>query len=90
MDDVIGKHLVMLAVVRMDCTLDNVEANLASIATTRARRQARAQSHRHLLMAQQSCDDDFGSCRIHSSFSMIRIPCPICGTTSSAVERGMQ
>ena len=32
MDDVIGKHLVMLAVVRMDCTLDNVEANLASIA----------------------------------------------------------
>ena len=32
MDDVIGKHLVMLAVVRMDCTLDNVEPNLASIA----------------------------------------------------------
>ena len=32
MDDVIGKHLVMLAVVQMDCTLDNVEANLASIA----------------------------------------------------------
>jgi hypothetical protein len=59
MDDVIGKHLVMLAVVRMDCTLDNVEPNLASIATIRARRQARVQSHRHLLMAQQSCDDDF-------------------------------
>ena len=32
MDDVISKHLVTLAVVQMDCTLGDVEANLASIA----------------------------------------------------------
>ena len=32
MDDVIGKHLVTLAVVRRDCILGDVEDNLASIA----------------------------------------------------------
>jgi hypothetical protein len=32
MDDVIGKHLVTLAVVQRDCILGDVEDNLASIA----------------------------------------------------------
>ena len=32
MDDVTGKHLVTLAVVQMDCTLGDVESNLASVA----------------------------------------------------------